>query len=141
MEELHKALKTFWSQFTWQGASVPAFPSGRVPENQPFPYITFMVAQAAFGSAVVTTNFVWCRLGMGETFNVQAQRAQIMDQVAEAIPEAGTLLALPGGKVLLQRNPADFMRYYDPPSEGEESPTAEPVIGGRISCEMRCYIC
>ena len=141
MEELHKALYKFWSQFSHGGEKIPAFPAGRVPENQPFPYITFEVIQGAFSATVVTTSFVWCQAPKDGSFNAQAQRAQIMDQIARAIPDqCGTLLRFPGGSVLLKRNPAQFMSYYDPPEEGEETPATEPVIGGRISCEMTCYI-
>ena len=140
MEELHKALRVFWSQFSYDGNPIPAFPAGRVPENHPFPYFTFEVMQGAFFRTTVPTSFIWCQAPSDGSFNVQAQRAKIMDQVAAAIPEAGTLIRFKWGAVVLNRNPAEFMRYYDPPDEGEEMPTAEPVIGGRISCEMKCYV-
>lgn len=141
MEELHKALYKFWGQFSHGGKKIPAFPAGRVPENQDFPYITFEVIQGAFAATVVPTSFVWCQAPKDGSFNVQSQRAQIMEQIARAIPDQrGALLHFPGGAVLLKRNPAQFMSYYDPPEEGEETLTTEPVIGGRISCEMTCYI-
>jgi hypothetical protein len=140
VKELHKALFKFWSQFEWGGKLIPAYPSGRVPQNEPFPYITFKVPQGAFFSATVTTAFVWCQADEDGTFNVQNQRAEILDAVARAIPEAGALLRFDGGSVVLRRNPSTFLEYYDPPSEGEETPTGEPVIGGRISYEMRFYI-
>ena len=140
MEALHKALRAFWSQFSYGGNQIPAFPAGRVPNGQPFPYFTFDVIQGAFFKTTIPTAFIWCQAPLDGSFNVQAQRAAIMDQVAAAIPEGGRLLRFNGGAVILERNPSEFMRYYDPPEEGGESPATEPVIGGRISYEMRCYI-
>lgn len=140
MKELHKALYRFWSSFIWNGRSIPAFPAGRVPDKQPFPYFTFEVVEGSYFSTTVSTSFIWCQAPKDGSYNVQAQRSEILDMVAKAIPESGSLLRFEGGAVILMRNPVTFLSYYDPPIEDEESPTAEPVIGGRISCEQRCYI-
>lgn len=140
MKNLHMALLAFWSSFSWGGRPIPAYPAGRVPQDAPFPYFTFEVMEGAFFSVSVPTSFIWCQAPKDGSYNVQTQRAEILDMVARAIPESGRLLTFEGGSVLLNRNPATFLSYYNPEEEGDESPTAEPVIGGRISCEMRTYI-
>lgn len=137
MTNLHMALLDFWSSFKWEGKAIPAFPSGRVPENQPFPYITFEVIQGGYFSFALPTAFVWCKQPTDGSYNVQAQRAEILDQIAKAIPESGKLLKFDGGMVRLERNDANFLSYYD---EQQESPTAEPVIGGRVSVAAHFYI-
>ena len=131
---IHMALLSFWNSFSWEGHPVPAFPAGRVPKSQQYPYITYDTQLGAFGSIGNPVAYVWCQMPNDGSYNAQAQRAQIMDAVAEAIPEGGKLLSFPGGAVWLKRNDANFMSYYDPKEEdGIESPTGEPVIGGRIS--------
>ena len=83
MKELHMALLDFWSGFAWNGQLVPAFPSGRVPENQAFPYITFDVVQGAFFSVAFPAAFVWCQAPKDGSYNVQAQRAEIIKYVVK----------------------------------------------------------
>ena len=139
MTNLHMALLDFWSSFKWEGKAIPAFPSGRVPENQPFPYITFEVIQGGYFSFALPTSFVWCKQPVDGSYNVQAQRAEIMDQIAKAIPESGKLLKFDGGMVRLERNDANFMSYYDETGENDE-PAGEPIIGGRISVAAHFYL-
>lgn len=140
MKNLHMALLEFWSSFQWKGQSIPAFPTGRVPKNQAFPYFTFDVAQGSYFTFSVPTAFIWCRQPMDLSYNAQAQRAEIMDAVAAAIPEGGRKISFEGGMVIIERNDANFLSYYNPEAQEDESPTAEPVIGGRISCIVRYYI-
>jgi hypothetical protein len=143
MKELHMALLDFWSGFAWNGHPVPAFPSGRVPENQSFPYITFDVVQGSFFSVAFPAAFVWCQAPKDGSYNVQAQRAEIMDLIAKAIPESGRLLRFDGGMIKMERNEGNFLSYYDPEDENDsaEQPTGEPVIGGKISLSVRFYVC
>lgn len=141
MKNLHMALLEFWNSFTWNSKPIPAFPSGRVPKDQAFPYFTFDVQQGAFFSFGIPTAYIWCQMPMDASYNAQAQRAQIMDAVAEAIPEGGRMLTFDGGAVWLKRNDANFMSYYDPKEEENvQSPTAEPVIGGRISYVIQYFV-
>lgn len=141
MKNLHLAWLAFWNSFTWNGAPIPAFPSGRVPDGQAFPYFTFDVQQGRFFSIGIPTVYIWCRQPADLSFNAQTQRAEIMDQVAAAIPEGGKFLTFDGGAVWMQRNDANFMSYYDPKEEDNiESPTGEPVIGGRISLMTQYFV-
>lgn len=141
MLALHMALLSFWNSFTWNDQPVPAFPAGRVPDDQSYPYITYDTMLGSFGSVGNPVTYVWCKIPMDNRYNAQTQRAQIMDAVAEAIPEGGKLLSFAGGAVWLKRNDANFMSYYDPKEEEDaDSPTAEPVIGGRISLLTQYFV-
>lgn len=139
MKNLHMALLDFWSGFSWGGKKIPAFPTGRVPKDQPFPYITFEVLEGGFFSFAFPTAIVWCQMPSDGSYNAQTQRAEILDLIAKAIPEGGTLIKFDGGMVKLDRNEGSFLSYYDPPEENDE-PTTEPVIGGRISVSATFYI-
>ncbi len=130
MTEWHKALYTFWSGFYCEGRVIAAYVSGEVPDSAVFPYITFEVkAGACFGVGLLTA-IVWCKQESGES--VHAQRAAILDSIAEAIPASGARLAHPGGMALLHRNTADFISYYDDPTD----PT---VKGGRVSYQIQYF--
>lgn len=129
MRDVHVALMDFWESF-----GVPAFLSGHVPEGQPFPYITILPVQGdAFGEMVLTA-FDWHRIGNPATSigNVMAERADLMDKIAQAIPTQGKKIPLPAGFLILNRNPDDFQSYYDDPDD-------EATIGGRTSYIIRYY--
>lgn len=132
--DLSQALFQFWSQFTWDGKPIKAWRQGHVPVNADLPYITYSVGQSPFGGASIKTAFVWCRHSPGS--NVNAQRSTILDQVANAIPETGTVIQTHSGGMWLQRN-VDFLSDYDPPNESADE--GEPIIGGRISYIINCY--
>lgn len=137
MTELHMALLDFWSSFKWGGEKIPAFPAGRVPDDQPFPYITFEVIEGAYFGMALPTTYVWCKQPTDNSYNVMAQRAEILDEIAKAIPEGGRLVRFADGMIRLERNDTNFISYYDEPSTDQ---TAEPVIGGRVSVAAHFYI-
>jgi hypothetical protein len=134
---LHKALNTFWGGFSYGGREIPAYLSGRVPEQNPatgeawtddelFPYITYEVLESAsFGDNVLTA-FVWLR----KSATADAARAQILDTIREAIPYEGVRIACEGGYIELFPNDSGFLSYYDDPESGD-------VLGARISYEIR----
>lgn len=141
MREMHKALYRFWSQFTWDGAALPAFPTGRVPQGQAFPYITFEVLEGEYFSTAVSPAFLWCQKPAESDMNVMDQRATLMDQVAQAIPLEGVWITFPGGGVILRRNGPNWLSYYDPQAEDNvDSPAGEPIIGGRISYSIQFFV-
>lgn len=141
MKDIHLAWLDFWNGFSWNGQRLPAFPTGRVPDKQPFPYFTFDVQRGSFFSIGFPTAYIWCQQPLDLSYNAQTQRAEIMDAVAAAIPEGGRMLTFDGGAVWIQRNDANFMSYYDPKEEDNiESPTGEPVIGGRISVMTQYFV-
>lgn len=130
MTGVHKALYRFWSGFSLDGASLSAYLSGHVPDGAALPYITFDVADGDSFAASILTAIVWLKAESG--VNVNAQRAQVLDQIARAIPAEGVLLQYSGGTIRLDRNPANFQSYYDDPEDAS-------VIGGRTSYEVRFY--
>lgn len=120
MTDVHKALYTFWSSF-----GIPAYLTGYVPDEAELPYITFEVADGAAMSTTFLTAYVWVK-------EDNAQRAELLDKVKDAIPCDGTQLFLPSGMLVLYRNSASFMTYQD----DAEDPT---IIGGRISYQVNFY--
>lgn len=129
MRALHEALMEFWGGF-----GVPVFVAGHVPDGQAFPYITIEIVQGDAFSSTVLTAFNWHKYDpaaehVGLTM---ASRADLMDEIARAIPAQGTRLPVAGGFCVLSRNEADFQTYYDDPED-------ETVLGGRTSYEIRFY--
>ena len=127
MKSVHIALMDFWEQF-----GIPVFLSGHVPEDQPFPYFTIEIGQSDAFSDSVLTAFDWHKIPNPETSNanIMAERADLMDRIAAAIPPQGVKIPLPAGFLILFRNSADFQTYYDDPED-------ESVLGGRTSYEIR----
>lgn len=127
MKSVHIALMDFWEQF-----GLPVFLSGHVPEDQPFPYFTIEIGQNDAFSDSVLTAFDWHKIPDPETSNanIMAERADLMDRIAAAIPPQGVKIPLPAGFLILFRNSADFQTYYDDPED-------ESVLGGRTSYEIR----
>lgn len=130
MTAFHQALYAFWSQFLYNSKPIPAYLSGKVPNNATFPYITFAVQKGDIFSASVLTAFIWVKAGSG--INANQIRASIMDDIARAIPMQGTRINFTGGYATIFRNTSAFMSYYDDPEDAS-------VIGGRISYEVHFY--
>ena len=130
MTSYHQALTAFWSKFTSGGNAVTAYLSGHVPDNAPFPYITFDVAKPDAMGAIPLTAFNWHQAESGK--NVNAERAALLDQIADAIPVQGVRLPFAGGFAVLDRNQANFQSYYDDP----EDPA---IVGGRTSYIVRFF--
>ena len=133
MKELNKALQSFWSSFHNGLDTVPAFLSGHVPRGQAYPYITFDVTQAEPIGSTILTAYNWHKLndmtGIGPA---NLERADLLDQIAAAIPPEGKVLPAGNGYLAIYRNAADFQTYYDDPQD-------EKVIGGRTSYEIHFY--
>ncbi len=130
MTELHKALYGFWSQFQDENQPIKAYLNGLVPRSATFPYITFEVVEGAFFGFSVLTAICWCKKENGQDAN--AQRARILDAIALALPEGGTRVSFSGGMVVLQRNEAGFLSYYDDPQDST-------VLGGRVSYQIQYF--
>ena len=130
MTGIHQALYSFWAQFTYGGEAIHAYLQGHVPDGAAFPYFTFDVTDSrAFSTAVVTAT-VWCQASSG--VNVNAQRADILDSVDRALPEADLRLDFPGGFAMLRRGSGDFHSYIT--DEDDQS-----IVGGVTRCELTAY--
>ena len=130
MTGLHAALQAFWGGFTYAEAAIPAYEQGNVPNDAAYPYITYEAVEGAYWGSTFLTAFVWVKKESGVDW--QAQRAAILDLIALAIPTCGTTVSLTNGNARLERNPSDFMSYYD-------DPTDTSVAGGRVSYEISFY--
>ena len=130
MTGFHKALYTFWSGFSSNGKSIPAYLSGHVPPKTPFPYITFEVVEGApFGSTVLTA-YGWFKAISG--YNVNSHAAAFADAVKAAIPPQGKRIKVGSGMVMLFPNDAGFISY-------QTDQTDKDVVGARVSYEIHFY--
>lgn len=130
MTNLHRALQTFWGSFVLGSAAIAAYPIDNVPKDAPLPYITYDVLQGAYFSATLLTAIVW--LNKITDPDADAHRALLLDAIAAEIPEEGRTLTYDDGAVMLRRNDANFLSYYDDPED-------TMVIGGRVSYEATFY--
>lgn len=127
---VHRTLYRFWSEVD---PSVPVYLSGHVPDGAAFPYLTFDVLNEAALSFNYLTVFDWHKQ-KGDGTNVNKERAELMDKIAQAIPNEGVVLEMPGnaGFLLLTRNEMGYQSYYDDQED-------ETVIGGRTSYQVNFY--
>lgn len=143
MNAFSQALYEFWSSFLYQGAYIPAYISGHVPEDKAdaYPYWTYEVKQGAYGTTAIATAIVWFQQSAEPTQpSAWAHITDVMNMVQEAIPEGGRWLTFVGGSALLRRNDADFISSYDPKQEDGENLLAQPIRGGRVSYTIQFFI-
>lgn len=124
MRDVNAALYQFWSGF-----GVPAYRSGRVPDDAELPYITFDAAVGEFGYRTILTAYNWHK-APGAT----AAAADLLDAIARKIPNSGFMLPVDGrGYMLIYRNGGEFQSYV-------EDEMDKDVIGGRTSYEAHFFL-
>lgn len=131
MTDFHKALYGFWSGFTSGGKAIPAFLTGHVPKDTPFPYITFEVVEGTFLSNNILTAFGWFKAESGQ--NINATVSAFLDSVGEAIPTEGTILPIVDGYAVLSPNSSNFLSYVTDQDDRD-------IVGGRVSYEINYYL-
>lgn len=120
-ESVHKAIYGFWAQF-----GLPVYIQGRVPTKEPLPYITIEILIGESLSTAYPVAVTWHQARDGGP-NVNAERAELLTRISNALPDGGVTLPLEdGGCLLLHRNGSGWQSYID--DEEDKS-----VIGGRIS--------
>lgn len=122
-----RALQSFWARVTFGGNTLPAYLTGQVPINAPFPYIVYTAAHGGAFSGTYLTATVY---GTGGN----AQVAGILDAMAAMIPEGGAKLPFAGGMALLNRNSADFLTIFT-----DEDFDKTGVVAGRLSYQINFY--
>lgn len=127
MTALHEGLCAFWNGFSIGGLPVHAYLSGQVPEDATFPYITFEIEIGRFATFNFLTATVWAK---GKNRN--AVRAEILDAIAQAIPEGGATVVTRDGMLLLNRSGASFLSMTNDPQDAS-------VCGGRVSYQVNYY--
>lgn len=131
MTDVNQALFDFWSQFSFDGKSIPVYYAGMVPVGAQFPYITFSVSRGEAFSQGINTTLVWFRRENGES--PLPKCAAVLDSIAKAIPDSGNLIRTSGGKVAIYRNGSDWQTYMQ---DAEDS----DVWAGRTSCQINYYL-
>lgn len=131
MTNLHQVLFNFFSQFSHDGKTIPAYYAGMVPDNAAFPYITFSVSRGEAFSQGINTVFFWFRRADGKS--PIPQIAAVLDKVADAIPASGALLKVEDGCAAIYRNSSDWLSYMQ---DGEDP----DVWGGRVSYQINYYM-
>lgn len=130
MKDLQKKLYKFWSSFVHDGKPIPAYVEDAVPEEATFPYFAFQVGEGdTFGRSTLTCTLC-CQAQNGT--NVNAQRAEILDLVRQAIPPEGTAIYCEDGFIAIYRNNGGFFRL-------EVDTNLKSVCYGRISYEVATY--
>lgn len=130
MMDLQKKLYKFWSSFTYNGKAIPAYVEDAVPEDAEFPYFAFQVKEnETFGRSTLVSTLC-CQATSGT--NVNAQRAEILDLVRQAIPQEGTAIYCEDGFIAMYRSNSGFFRL-------EVDTVLQSVCYGRISYEIATY--
>ena len=121
MNELKVALANFWGAFEnipgQEPKFIPAFEDGQVPEEQPFPYITYPVIRTGFGGQTILIVSVWDKDLANPGF--QGRVDYLLSQISERIAEEGAVITLNNnrGIVWLSRNGSNFISYMDDPDD------------------------
>lgn len=130
MKDLQKKLYKFWSSFSHNGQPIPAYVEDAVPEDAEFPYFAFQVQEnETFGRSTLVCTLC-CQATSGT--NVNAQRAEILDIVRQAIPQEGTAIYCEDGFITIYRSNSNFFRL-------EVDTVLQSVCYGRISYEIVTY--
>ena len=118
-----EALAVFFGQF---GA---AYEQDMVPETATLPYMTYDVSRPSVTNASMMTIYNWHE----RKPDGNAKRADMLDRIAQAIPEGGVKITVGGGYVVIRRSVSDFQTLW-------QDSTNRDVIGGRTSCEVYFYV-
>jgi len=119
MNVIRRAINTFFSEFCVNDsrypdlANIPAHQAGFVPDDAPFPYITYELVKPEFLDFAVITASIYDREPRQHGY--MALVDDVLGQMAEKVPVGGCLLDCgSSGKIwLLRSNP--FLSYLDDP--------------------------
>lgn len=102
-----QAINTFWSGF-----GIPAFDENSVPENTPFPYITYAENTGSLGDVLLLSASIW------DKSTSWVRISEISERIAKAIGEHGHYtLPLDGGYVWITKGSPFAQRMGDPEDE------------------------
>lgn len=97
-----QALFSFWSGF-----NLPAYDETTVPEDAPFPRLTFEAAEDSFGREIALTASVW---DYSTSWNVVEQKAA---EIGQRITMGGITVPYDGGVMWLKRGTPFAQRMAD----------------------------
>ena len=99
-----QALDYFWNQF-----NIPAFDEASVPDDTPFPYITYSVITDSLNNVVNLNASIWDKSTSWKRISVKA------DEIAQSLGENGyNIIKLDEGYVWLVKGVPFAQRMADP---------------------------
>lgn len=98
-------------QSFWGGFSLKAYDENTVPDNAPFPYITYEASVDSFGSVLAQTASLWYR------DSSWASITEKEEQISEYIGRGGRTIAFDGGAMWIQKATPWAQRMADPSDE------------------------
>lgn len=101
-----QALSRFWNSF-----NLKAYDENSVPDNTPFPYITYEVTTDSFGNTLAQTASLWYRSSSWSEITEKAR------DIEEFITRGGRMIAYDGGSMWIQKASPWAQRMNDPSDE------------------------
>lgn len=98
-----QALHAFWAGF-----DLPAYDESTVPEDAPFPRITYQVSTGSWDDAILLSASVWYYSRSWEAIT------QKSDEIEDYIGRGGTILPVDIGAIWLKRGSPFSQRMSDP---------------------------
>ena len=98
-----QALDAFWNSFSW-----PAFDENSVPDDTPFPYITYETSSDDFGNTMYRSVNLWHRSSSWEDITKKEQ------SIANKITRGGVMVPYDGGAILIQKATPWAQRMSEP---------------------------
>lgn len=93
----------------WSGFGIPAFDENSVPDNTPFPYITYAEYTGSLGDVLLLNASIWDNSNSWERVSLKAE------EIAKTIGEHGHYtLPLDGGYVWITKGSPFAQRMGDP---------------------------
>lgn len=93
----------------WSGFNIPAFDENSVPDNTPFPYITYSEATDSLGNVVILTGSIWDRSNSWERVSLKA------NEIAEKLGKNGYhIMQLDDGYLWMYKGSPFAQRMGDP---------------------------
>ena len=87
-----QALNAFWSGF-----GLKAYDENSVPDNTPYPYLTYETKYDDFGNSLVTSVNLWYRSSSWSDVTAKEQ------EISDYITRGGRMVAYDGGSIWIQR--------------------------------------
>ena len=115
MKDFARSLCQFWSGIRGlDGASLPAYETGRVPDGAALPYITFDVKRPAPLGRAALSAALWIK-----EENAGKTRALLSDRIAETLPYGGVRLDMEKGFAVLYPGENEFLEWADDQEDRE----------------------
>ena len=95
----------------WSGFKLPAYDENTVPDNAPFPYITYEVSNDDFGNSLAQTASLWYRESGWANITAKEQ------EIADFITRGGRMITYDYGAMWIRKASPWSQRMNDPSDE------------------------